>query len=103
MGKNNNTDEQQLLSSVSAFQQYIESNPINPDDFVRRGVARSIKQEYQGALNDFTMAERFGCRDFTLFMERAKVHNFLKQYPQAIKDINTAITMHKPTSTLLVQ
>ncbi len=103
MGKNNNTNEQELQEAQRYFEWFKGLDPVEPGDFVRRGVIRRIEGNPQEALEDFNLAEQQGYRSYTLFSERAKVNNTLKYYSQAIADVNIAMTMHKPTDTLLAE
>ncbi|KZR90053.1 tetratricopeptide repeat protein [Synechococcus sp. MIT S9508] len=77
---------------------YLDSDPQNLDQFIKRGNARRASEDYKGAIEDYSKAIELNPADSTIYVYRGISHELLEDYGSANKDYTLAIS-YDPTNT----
>ncbi|MCU0871124.1 MAG: tetratricopeptide repeat protein [Pirellulaceae bacterium] len=75
------------------FTQAIAQDPTNASNYVSRGMARTSRKDYDGAIQDFTKAIELNPQDPTAYSGRGLAFQKKKELINAQKDFNEAIRM----------
>lgn len=68
------------------------SNPLSQNKHFLNGVVKYQKEDYAGAISDFTLAIKEE-ENPNIYSERAIAHFHLKQHKNALADLNTALEL----------
>jgi serine/threonine protein kinase/WD40 repeat protein/Flp pilus assembly protein TadD len=81
---------------VARYSLAIALQPINPEAYYRRALARGRLKQWQVALDDFSRDILLRPNHGEAYSWRGQVHSSLKRYAQALADFNTAIKLLPP-------
>ncbi len=73
------------------FTQAIAQDPANPSNYISRGMARTSRKEFDGAIQDFTKAIELNPQDATAYNGRGLAYQKKNDLINAQKDFNEAI------------
>ena len=83
---------------LSACNQWVDNESSNYESYYWRAIAKSYKNDPEGALLDYNKAISIKSSDFTMYANRADIKLFLKDYAGAVSDLEKAIEI-EPTNT----
>lgn len=75
------------------FTQAITQNPTNPANYLSRGMARTSRKDFDGAIQDFTKAIELDSKDPTAYSGRGLAFQKKNDLINAQKDFNEAIRL----------
>jgi len=73
------------------FTQAISQDPTNPSNYISRGMARTSRKDFDGAIQDFTKAIELNPQDATAYNGRGVAYQKKNDLINAQKDFNEAI------------
>lgn len=85
--------EAEVNGPPDRFTQAILDNPTDPDAYINRGMARTNKKEFDGAIKDFTKAIELDPQDPHAYNGRGLAHHKKNELIQAQEDFNKAIEL----------
>jgi tetratricopeptide (TPR) repeat protein len=87
---------------LASYDKEVQRNPTNPGSYDRRGWARGVKGELDGAISDFNEAIRLNPSDATAFGLRGKAFSDKGELDKAVSDLTEAIRLN-PNDALAYQ
>jgi tetratricopeptide (TPR) repeat protein len=77
--------------AVSSYSRVIDSNRRDHNSYYERSIAKEYTNDLEGALADANEAISIDSTSEDYYIQRGRVRMLLKQYPDAIKDLNTSL------------
>jgi tetratricopeptide (TPR) repeat protein len=91
---NNSLEKGNLVEAIKYFTDFIEIFPENPDSYFKRGLAKSILNDYKGAMQDYNLAIKINPQDDLYYSNRGGIKLKLEDNRGAILDYNKAIEIN---------
>lgn len=76
-------------SAICDFSKLIEKSRI-PDYYFYRGMAKASLKDYEGSINDYTLAIEFDSSDAQMYISRGYAYKSVGRYQEAIQDYQRA-------------
>ncbi len=85
--------KQDYEGAIADYNQALQINPNDPDNYFRRGIAFRQKEDYQEALRDFNQVIHLSPKNTSAYLNRGLVRISLKDYQGAKADGDKAISL----------